>query len=250
MIWRGTSLRYGTGEKKVNEVDFISQGVELTLGGSGGESFWEEGDDFGVDVLCFHTCLTDILSFLEKLEWRFEQDIDDEGEEDEKGEVGSEVSSKIKGIFDPVTVSCGKNKISHSLMLDLNEILIEGSLLRKAYSYRRDLQSELLIERYKFLKSAAEKLKLVWFYFSFIIVFNSVLVIVIGSFSLNTWVLKRSKGDMKVEAKSSNLGSCGKFIEVVIMLILIGSYYCFIHGNYCSTTVNIARTKLMLLHRS
>ncbi|GJR59419.1 hypothetical protein Tco_1501581 [Tanacetum coccineum] len=103
MIWRGTSLRYGTGKKKVNEGDFISQGVELglydggegdcklTLGGSGGESFWEEGDDIGVDVLCFHTCLTDILSFLEKLEWWFEQDINDEEEEDEEGEGGSEV---------------------------------------------------------------------------------------------------------------------------------------------------------------
>ncbi|GJU09927.1 ALP1-like protein [Tanacetum coccineum] len=58
-----------------------------------------------------------------------------------------------------------------------------------------------------------------------------------------------SKGDMKVEAKSSSSGSCGKFIEVVIMLILIGHYYCFIHGYYCSTTVNTARTKLILLHR-
>ncbi|GJX86554.1 hypothetical protein Tco_0337328 [Tanacetum coccineum] len=58
-----------------------------------------------------------------------------------------------------------------------------------------------------------------------------------------------SKGELKVEAKSSSSGSCGKFIEVVIMLILIGSYYCFIHGYYCSTTVNTARTKLMLLHR-
>nr|GEU45644.1 hypothetical protein [Tanacetum cinerariifolium] len=29
MVWRGTSLRYETGEKKLNEVDFISQGVEL-----------------------------------------------------------------------------------------------------------------------------------------------------------------------------------------------------------------------------
>ncbi|GJZ15862.1 hypothetical protein Tco_0551539 [Tanacetum coccineum] len=83
MIWRGTSLKYGTGKKKANEVDFISQGIELTLGGSRGESFWEEGDDFGVDVLRFHTCLTDILGFLEKLEWWFEQDIDDEEEEDE-----------------------------------------------------------------------------------------------------------------------------------------------------------------------
>ncbi|GJU38722.1 hypothetical protein Tco_1191679 [Tanacetum coccineum] len=112
MIWRGMSLRYGTGEKKVNEVDFISQGVELisrkleiqlehekedelvvvvTLGGSGGESFCEEGDDFGLDVLRFHTCLTDILGFLEKLEWWFDQDIDDEREEDEEGKGGSEV---------------------------------------------------------------------------------------------------------------------------------------------------------------
>ncbi|GJY87414.1 hypothetical protein Tco_0502042 [Tanacetum coccineum] len=103
MICKGTRVADGTGEKKVNEVDFISQGVELglydggegdckyTLGGSGGESFWEEGDDFGVDVLRFHTCLTDILGFLEKLEWWFEQDIDNEGEKDEEGEGGSEV---------------------------------------------------------------------------------------------------------------------------------------------------------------
>ncbi|GJU04859.1 hypothetical protein Tco_1121289 [Tanacetum coccineum] len=59
---------------------------KYTLGGSRGESFWEEGDDFRVDVLCFHTCLTDILGFLEKVEWWFEQDIDDEGEEDEEEE--------------------------------------------------------------------------------------------------------------------------------------------------------------------
>nr|GFA65058.1 hypothetical protein [Tanacetum cinerariifolium] len=57
---------------------------------SGGESFWEEGDDFGVDVLRFHTCLTDILGFLEKLEWWFEQDYDDEGDEDEE-DGGGEV---------------------------------------------------------------------------------------------------------------------------------------------------------------
>nr|GEV86094.1 hypothetical protein [Tanacetum cinerariifolium] len=59
--------------------------------GSGGKSFWEEGDDFRVDILHFHTCLTYILGFLEKLEWWCEQDIDDEGEEDEEGEGGSEV---------------------------------------------------------------------------------------------------------------------------------------------------------------
>nr|GEV48237.1 hypothetical protein [Tanacetum cinerariifolium] len=45
-----------------------------------GESFWEGGDDFGVDVLRFHTCLIDILGFLEKLEWWFKQDIDKEEE--------------------------------------------------------------------------------------------------------------------------------------------------------------------------
>ncbi|GJX98438.1 hypothetical protein Tco_0355457 [Tanacetum coccineum] len=58
----------------------------LTLGGSGGESFWEEGDDFGVDVLRFHTCLIDILSFLGKFGWWFEQDIggEREGNDDKK----------------------------------------------------------------------------------------------------------------------------------------------------------------------
>ncbi|GKD03903.1 hypothetical protein Tco_1178877 [Tanacetum coccineum] len=54
----------------------------LTLGGSGGESFWEEGDDFGVDVLRFHTCLIDILSFLGKFGWWFEQDIGGENKDD------------------------------------------------------------------------------------------------------------------------------------------------------------------------
>ncbi|GKA69566.1 hypothetical protein Tco_0775630 [Tanacetum coccineum] len=63
----------------------------INLRGSGGESFWEEGDDFGVDVLLFHTCLTDILGFLKKLELWFEQDIDDEEEKDEEGEGDSEV---------------------------------------------------------------------------------------------------------------------------------------------------------------
>ncbi|GKA96900.1 hypothetical protein Tco_0824794 [Tanacetum coccineum] len=44
--------------------------VEIeSLEGNEGEYFWEEGDDFGVDVLCFHTCLTDILGFLEKFRW-------------------------------------------------------------------------------------------------------------------------------------------------------------------------------------
>ncbi|GJX30558.1 hypothetical protein Tco_0238637 [Tanacetum coccineum] len=59
---------------------------KYTLGGSRGESFWEEGGDFRVGVLHFHTCLTDIRGFLEKLEWWFEQDIDDDEEEDEECE--------------------------------------------------------------------------------------------------------------------------------------------------------------------
>ncbi|GJR94433.1 hypothetical protein Tco_0266607 [Tanacetum coccineum] len=53
-------------------------GWNITLGGREGELFWEGGDDFRVDGLRFHTCLTDILGFLEKLEWWFEQDIDKE----------------------------------------------------------------------------------------------------------------------------------------------------------------------------
>nr|GEU87911.1 hypothetical protein [Tanacetum cinerariifolium] len=65
-----------------------------TLGGSGCESFWEEGADFEVDVLRFHTCLTDILDFLEKLEWWFEQDVDDEEEKDEECEGSSETREK------------------------------------------------------------------------------------------------------------------------------------------------------------
>ncbi|GJV66259.1 hypothetical protein Tco_1477087 [Tanacetum coccineum] len=42
----------------------------------------EEDDDFRVDVLCFHTCLTDILGFLEKFGWWFVQDIGGENEDD------------------------------------------------------------------------------------------------------------------------------------------------------------------------
>ncbi|GJZ59875.1 hypothetical protein Tco_0615691 [Tanacetum coccineum] len=52
--------------------------------GNGGESFWEGGDDFGMDVLRFHTCLTDLLGFLEKFGWWFEQDIGGESEEDKE----------------------------------------------------------------------------------------------------------------------------------------------------------------------
>ncbi|GJU00223.1 hypothetical protein Tco_1110561 [Tanacetum coccineum] len=58
----------------------------------GGLNSLKVDDDFGVDVLRFQTCLTDILSFLEKLGWWFEQDIDDdEKEENEEDEDGGEV---------------------------------------------------------------------------------------------------------------------------------------------------------------
>ncbi|GJW39604.1 hypothetical protein Tco_0065449 [Tanacetum coccineum] len=67
-----------------------SRKVEMLWEG-GGESFWEGGDDFRVDGLHFHTCLTDILGFLERLEWWFEQDIDKEEVRFEGDEDGDEV---------------------------------------------------------------------------------------------------------------------------------------------------------------
>ncbi|GJZ03086.1 hypothetical protein Tco_0521047 [Tanacetum coccineum] len=63
-------------------ISFLKEWNRWTLGGNGCESSWEEGDDFGVDVLRFHTCLTDILGFLEKFGWWFEQDIGGESEDD------------------------------------------------------------------------------------------------------------------------------------------------------------------------
>ncbi|GJZ37163.1 hypothetical protein Tco_0583354 [Tanacetum coccineum] len=70
---------------------FQPERLAQTLEGRGDESLWEGGDDFGVEVLCFHTCLTDILGFLEKLEWWFEQDIDKEEGRFEGDEDGGEV---------------------------------------------------------------------------------------------------------------------------------------------------------------
>nr|GEW09570.1 hypothetical protein [Tanacetum cinerariifolium] len=66
MVWRGTSLRYETGEKKVNEVYFISQvDCMMVVKEIENELLEEvEASHFGE----------------EKLEWWFEQDIDDEGE--------------------------------------------------------------------------------------------------------------------------------------------------------------------------
>nr|GEX29230.1 zf-CCHC domain-containing protein/UBN2 domain-containing protein [Tanacetum cinerariifolium] len=78
-------------EKVKDKTCLVAHASSEILGGRGGESFWEGCDDFRVDVLRFHTCLTDILSFLEKLEWWFEQDIDKEEERFEEDEDGGEV---------------------------------------------------------------------------------------------------------------------------------------------------------------
>nr|GEX38468.1 putative reverse transcriptase domain-containing protein [Tanacetum cinerariifolium] len=64
------------------EDELVAVVVKVTLGRSGDESCWEEGDDFGVDIVSFHTCLIDILGFLEKFGWWFEQDIGGENEDD------------------------------------------------------------------------------------------------------------------------------------------------------------------------
>nr|GFA61652.1 hypothetical protein [Tanacetum cinerariifolium] len=63
---------------KVGLYDGGEGDCKKSLGGSEGESFWEKGDDFQVAVLRFHNFITYILGFLVKLEWWFEQDIDDE----------------------------------------------------------------------------------------------------------------------------------------------------------------------------
>nr|GEX84782.1 hypothetical protein [Tanacetum cinerariifolium] len=73
-------------ERKKCEKICAKRRFQVDSWGRGGESFWEGGDDFRVDVLHFHTCLTNILGFLEKLEWWFEQGIDDKGEENEEGD--------------------------------------------------------------------------------------------------------------------------------------------------------------------
>ncbi|GKC34897.1 hypothetical protein Tco_1047281, partial [Tanacetum coccineum] len=84
--------------------------------GSRGESLWEECDDSGVDVLRFHTCLTDILGFLGKLEWWFEQDIDDEGEEDEEDRVGDECQLDAVGRRVKDTEKEADSKVSFPLL--------------------------------------------------------------------------------------------------------------------------------------
>ncbi|GJZ46091.1 hypothetical protein Tco_0593687 [Tanacetum coccineum] len=87
MVWRGTSLRYETGEKKLNEVDFNFQGMELV-------------SRILVTMAKTLDCMMVVKEIenglLEEVEfgWWFEQDIDDqreEVEEDEDDEDGGEV---------------------------------------------------------------------------------------------------------------------------------------------------------------
>ncbi|GKC13595.1 hypothetical protein Tco_1010377 [Tanacetum coccineum] len=68
MVRGSASLRYEMGEKKVNEVDFISQGMELDY-----RKVVKDIEDGHVE------------------EMEFEQDIEDEGEENEEDEDGDEI---------------------------------------------------------------------------------------------------------------------------------------------------------------
>ncbi|GJZ36447.1 hypothetical protein Tco_0582638 [Tanacetum coccineum] len=76
-------LRYETGEKKVNEVDFISQGMELVV------------VVMKVVLECRHWKVVRRIEdgHVEEieLEWWFEQDIDVEEKEVEEDEDGGEV---------------------------------------------------------------------------------------------------------------------------------------------------------------
>ncbi|GKE12319.1 hypothetical protein Tco_1415870 [Tanacetum coccineum] len=77
MVSRSASLRYETGEKEVNKVDFISQGMELVS---------------RMDCRVMVKEIEDgLVEEMEKLEWWFEQDIYEEGDEDKEDENGGEV---------------------------------------------------------------------------------------------------------------------------------------------------------------
>ncbi|GJV09823.1 hypothetical protein Tco_1351364 [Tanacetum coccineum] len=69
MVWTGASLRFEKGEKKLNEVDFISQGVELVSRILATMTKTSEIED-------------ELLEEIEKFGWWFEQDIGGESEDD------------------------------------------------------------------------------------------------------------------------------------------------------------------------
>ncbi|GJW02092.1 hypothetical protein Tco_1560948 [Tanacetum coccineum] len=75
MVWMSASLRYETGEKKVNEVDFISQGVELV-------SRILATMKKALDGMVVKEIKGGLLELIEKFGWWFEQDIGGEKEDD------------------------------------------------------------------------------------------------------------------------------------------------------------------------
>ncbi|GJR01247.1 hypothetical protein Tco_0524231 [Tanacetum coccineum] len=85
MVWRSASLRYKTGEKKLNKVDFISQGVEL--GSRILATMTKTRVKFNLSMrrrmnwMVVKEIEYGILEEMEKFGWWFEQDIDGESED-------------------------------------------------------------------------------------------------------------------------------------------------------------------------
>ncbi|GKB37249.1 hypothetical protein Tco_0882191 [Tanacetum coccineum] len=91
MVWRSTSLRYETGAKKVNEVDFISQGVDLVSRILATMKF-NLSMRRRMNWLWLWMVVKEIecglLEEMEKFGWWFEQDISGENEDDNEKKLG------------------------------------------------------------------------------------------------------------------------------------------------------------------
>ncbi|GJS75997.1 hypothetical protein Tco_0725878 [Tanacetum coccineum] len=89
MVWRSASLRYETGEKKLNEVDFISQRVEMIS--SVPTKVTKIGVEFNLRNVDYKMVVKEIedvlLEEMEKFGWWFEQDIDGENEDDNENKL-------------------------------------------------------------------------------------------------------------------------------------------------------------------
>nr|GEU76472.1 hypothetical protein [Tanacetum cinerariifolium] len=132
--------------------------VVKTLEGKGGESFWEGGDDFRVDVLCFHTCLTDILGILEKLEWWFEQDIDKEEKRFEGDEDGGEdvrMGTTFPMACNFTVESCSKLRESHENFLKSLTAMAYSSSSLPEVEHSSSLDSFLAFKAIDFLSTYA-----------------------------------------------------------------------------------------------
>ncbi|GKC51859.1 hypothetical protein Tco_1074604, partial [Tanacetum coccineum] len=104
-----------------------------TLGGNGCESFWEEGDNFGLDVLRFHTCLNNILGFLEKFGWWFEQDIGGESEDNREkklvmvysfGKIGVQVWTFMRRVLTDSRDDIGQGEDGLRMKKSWNETIL------------------------------------------------------------------------------------------------------------------------------